>query len=53
GCTGLWQVTGRNSVSFKKMVELDLIYIKNRSLIYDIRIILKTIVIILKPNNAY
>lgn len=53
GCTGLWQVTGRNSVSFKKMVELDLIYIKNRSLIYDISIILKTIVIILKPNNAY
>jgi exopolysaccharide biosynthesis polyprenyl glycosylphosphotransferase len=42
GCTGLWQVSGRNSLSFKQMVELDLEYIENRSLVMDIKIILKT-----------
>ena len=28
GCTGLWQVSGRNSLGFEEMVELDLKYIK-------------------------
>jgi exopolysaccharide biosynthesis polyprenyl glycosylphosphotransferase len=42
GCTGLWQVSGRNSLNFKQMVELDLQYIENRSLVMDIKIILKT-----------
>ena len=41
GCTGLWQVTERNSVGFSEMVELDLEYIRNRNVFYDIKIILK------------
>ena len=53
GCTGLWQVSGRNSVGFDEMVELDLEYINNRSILFDIKIILKTIKIILAPNSAY
>ena len=32
GCTGLWQVSGRNNVGFHEMVELDLKYIKERGL---------------------
>ncbi|MGG6433228.1 sugar transferase [Anoxybacillus sp. D401a] len=53
GCTGLWQVSGRSNVGFEKMVELDLEYIRERSFLYDLRIILKTIKIIIKPNSAY
>jgi exopolysaccharide biosynthesis polyprenyl glycosylphosphotransferase len=53
GCTGLWQVSGRNDLGFKEMVELDLKYIRERSFLYDIRIIYKTIKIMIKPNSAY
>jgi len=53
GCTGLWQVSGRNSVGFEEMVELDLEYIRRRGFYYDIKIILKTVWILLRPNSAY
>lgn len=53
GCTGLWQVTARNSVGFKEMVELDLDYIRNRSILYDIKIVLKTVKVLLGSNNAF
>jgi exopolysaccharide biosynthesis polyprenyl glycosylphosphotransferase len=53
GCTGLWQVSGRNDLGFKEMVELDLKYIRERSFLYDIGIIFKTIKIMIKPNSAY
>src|SRR5690606_1215577 len=39
GCTGLWQISGRNSVGFEEMVELDLQYIRKRSLWLDVVII--------------
>jgi exopolysaccharide biosynthesis polyprenyl glycosylphosphotransferase len=53
GCTGLWQVSGRNDLGFNEMVELDLKYIRERSILYDLKIILKTIKIMIKPNSAY
>ncbi|MCT2347463.1 sugar transferase [Niallia taxi] len=53
GCTGLWQVTGRNSVGFNEMVELDLEYMKSRNLFYDIKIMLKTVVVMIKKSDAY
>ena len=53
GCTGLWQVSARNSVGFNEMVELDLKYINNRSTIYDIRLILKTVGLLLGSKNAF
>lgn len=53
GCTGLWQVSGRNEVGFDEMVELDISYIQNLSIINDMKIIYKTIGIMLKPNGAY
>ncbi|MEK4604538.1 MULTISPECIES: sugar transferase [Bacillus] len=52
GCAGLWQVTERNSVGFKEMVELDLEYINKRSILYDLKIIFKTIQIMIKSNGA-
>lgn len=53
GCTGLWQVTVRNSVGFDEMVRLDLVYIKKRNVYFDIYILLKTITVFFKPNGAY
>jgi exopolysaccharide biosynthesis polyprenyl glycosylphosphotransferase len=42
GLTGLWQVSGRNNVGYREMVELDLRYIDNWSLGGDLKIILRT-----------
>ncbi|MBC2002140.1 sugar transferase [Listeria booriae] len=53
GCTGLWQVSGRNDVSFAEMVDLDLEYIQKVSFSLDIRILLKTVRVIFVPNSAY
>lgn len=53
GCTGLWQVSGRNEVGFDEMVELDIKYINNLSLWNDMGIILKTVLVMIKPNSAY
>lgn len=53
GCTGLWQATERNNVGFNEMVQLDLEYIQNSSILFDLLIILRTIAIIFKPNGSY
>ena len=53
GCTGLWQVSGRNSLSFYEMVELDLKYIAHRSLLLDIKIILKTFAVMFGSRDAF
>ncbi|MBM6940862.1 sugar transferase [Limosilactobacillus coleohominis] len=53
GATGLWQVGGRNDVDFDTMVQLDLTYIKHRSIWLDLKIMLKTVLIMIKPNGAY
>jgi lipopolysaccharide/colanic/teichoic acid biosynthesis glycosyltransferase len=42
GVTGLWQVSGRNALSFKQMIDLDLAYIEHWSLWLDVRIMLRT-----------
>jgi lipopolysaccharide/colanic/teichoic acid biosynthesis glycosyltransferase len=43
GITGLWQVSGRNQLSFARMVELDLEYIRSWTVMNDIRILFRTI----------
>ncbi|WP_372512543.1 sugar transferase [Bacillus salipaludis] len=53
GCTGLWQVSARNSVGFKEMVELDLEYIKTRNTFFDIKIIFKTALVLFGSKNAF
>ena len=53
GCTGLWQVSGRNDLDFDEMVELDMKYIKNLSLRTDLWILFKTVWVMIKPNSAY
>ncbi|SEN61175.1 sugar transferase [Paenibacillus sp. OV219] len=53
GCTGLWQVSGRSQLSFNEMVELDLMYIEQRSVAFDIKIIFKTVKVLLGSNDAF
>jgi exopolysaccharide biosynthesis polyprenyl glycosylphosphotransferase len=53
GCTGLWQVSGRNELSFDQMVELDLDYIRRRSVLFDLKIIVKTISVLTGSKDAY
>lgn len=53
GLTGLWQVSGRSSITdFDEVVRLDREYIENWSLILDIKIILKTLVVVFKGSGA-
>lgn len=53
GCTGLWQVSGRSNLSFEQMVELDVYYIIQRNIMFDIKILLRTVKVLLKSNDAY
>jgi len=48
GMTGLWQVSGRNRLPFEEMVRLDLFYIENWSLLLDLKIILRTALVMLE-----
>ena len=43
GLTGLWQVSGKNKTTFVEMIQLDIKYVKNKSLWWDLKIILTTI----------
>jgi len=47
GISGLWQVSGRNELTFEEMVRLDLYYIENWSLELDLRILFKTLRVVL------
>ncbi|MEI9900586.1 MAG: sugar transferase [Hyphomicrobium sp.] len=53
GISGLWQIMGRSDLSFEQMVELDLQYIQNWSLVEDLRILLKTPMVVLRGKGAY
>ncbi|MBP3961816.1 sugar transferase [Paenibacillus sp. DLE-14] len=53
GCTGLWQVSGRNDLSFEEMVKLDLEYIQKRSVTGDLKIIFKTFKLLLGAKDAF
>lgn len=53
GCTGLWQVSGRNHVGFVDMVKLDIYYIQHRSLFGDLKIMFRTVGVMIFPNAAY
>ena len=55
GITGLWQVSGRSDISFEEWMVLDLRYIDEWSLSFDLRILLKTVPVVLfgaAPDNS-
>lgn len=51
GISGLWQVSGKNRLTFKRMVELDIEYVDRHSFALDLEIMLKTIGVICRRNN--
>ena len=51
GLTGLWQVSGRNNLSYPKRVRLDLAYARGRSFLLDLAIILRTFGVLLLPMD--
>jgi exopolysaccharide biosynthesis polyprenyl glycosylphosphotransferase len=52
GITCLWQISGRNEVSFQEWMKLDLTYIDNWSLLLDLKILLKTVPVVLLGRGA-
>jgi exopolysaccharide production protein ExoY len=53
GLTGIFQTSGRNFLTFEQRVKLDLSYIDQRSFLFDLRLIAKTIPILLFPRGAF
>lgn len=53
GLTGLWQVSGRSELSFEDCVRLDLFYIENWSLAYDLYILAKTLPVLVSQRGAF
>jgi len=53
GVTGLWQISGRNDVTYDTRVYLDAWYVKNWSLFNDIVILLRTVKVIFRREGAY
>ncbi|WBU63486.1 sugar transferase [Paracoccus aerodenitrificans] len=51
GLTGLWQTTGRNDVSYQERVDMDVAYSRNMSFVEDLRIMVMTIVTMLKRTG--
>jgi lipopolysaccharide/colanic/teichoic acid biosynthesis glycosyltransferase len=53
GITGEWQANGRSNVTdFEEVVKMDLTYQQNWSLLYDLQLILKTLLIVVKKQGA-
>jgi len=53
GITGLWQVSGRNDVSYQTRISMDIKYIENRNFLMDLKIIFKTVLVMLIKDGAY
>ena len=53
GVTGLWQISGRNDLGFAEMVALDIHYINNACISEDLKILLKTVLVVIHPTGAY
>ena len=51
GLTGLWQVSGRNNLSYQKRVELDLFYARYHTFTLDLLILIKTLGVLLLPMD--
>lgn len=53
GLTGMWQVSGRSDITdFEEVVKLDMEYVKNWNIGMDIKILLKTVGVVLKGSGS-
>ncbi|MCU1309719.1 MAG: Undecaprenyl-phosphate galactosephosphotransferase [Candidatus Angelobacter sp.] len=53
GLTGYWQTEGRQDVSYARRVEMDLFYVKNWSLLFDLKILINTPIKVLRGAGAF
>jgi exopolysaccharide production protein ExoY len=52
GVTGLWQVMGRSDASYRRRVALDSFYVRNRSMLMDVFILLRTVTVVIRGRGA-
>ena len=52
GMTGLWQVSGRNNVSYERRVQLDDEYVQRRSIWLDLQILVRTVLVVVTRDGA-
>lgn len=53
GLTGLWQINGRSDLSYEERVRLDMYYIRNYTVWFDLQILLRTLPVVLQGKGAY
>lgn len=53
GLTGLWQISGRNDISYRRRVAFDVLYVRHASASFDIKILLFTIPCVLLSKGSY
>ena len=52
GLTGFWAANGRSDISYKRRRAMEIYYVKNRSLLFDMKIIFKTVISVFKGEGA-
>ena len=52
GITGLWQVSGRNGISWEDRVHLDVLYARHWSVISDMRILARTVAVVVRASDT-
>lgn len=52
GLTGLWQVNGRSDTTYEERVQLDVEYVENRNFLLDLKVILKTVMVVVGCKGA-
>ena len=53
GMTGLWQVSGRNNLSYEERIALDVEYVRRCSLLFDIKLLFQTAPAVLRGSGAH
>jgi UDP-galactose-lipid carrier transferase len=53
GITGLWQISGRNNTDYRRRVALDVCYVRSRSAMLDVYILMKTLRVVFTTSGAY
>jgi lipopolysaccharide/colanic/teichoic acid biosynthesis glycosyltransferase len=52
GLTGIWQIDGRNQTTFEERFQMDMEYIENLSLLHDVKLMARTVAVVLKGKGA-
>jgi len=53
GLTGLWQVSGRNNVTYRRRVSIDRYYVRNKTFVFDLIILLRTLPVVMGAKGSY